>query len=70
LSLLAIVRVLNAALHWHDRHYFCERCALRHNAKSKTCFVCETATGGIFNVAHDIKRKLKADKRKAAEGGD
>lgn len=48
------------------KHYFCEACALQHNAKSAKCFVCEAPTQGIFNVAHDIKRKLK---QKQKDGG-
>lgn len=50
------------------RHYFCEQCALQHNAKSGKCFVCEQPTGGIFNVAHDILRREKARQRKEAGG--
>lgn len=45
-------------------HYFCEQCALRHNAKSSKCFVCDQPTGGIFNVAHDVIKKEKERKRK------
>ena len=26
------------------KHYFCEQCALKHNAKSGKCFVCEKPT--------------------------
>ncbi|KAI3438125.1 hypothetical protein D9Q98_000566 [Chlorella vulgaris] len=48
------------------KHYFCEHCALQHNAKTAKCFVCEQATGGIFNVAHDIVRREKARQRKEA----
>ena len=48
------------------RHYFCEKCALKQNAKSGKCFVCEAQTQGIFNVAHDIKRKVKQKKRQDA----
>jgi hypothetical protein len=51
------------------RHYFCEQCALQHNAKTFKCFVCEQPTGGIFNVAHDIMRREKTRQRKEA-GGD
>ena len=36
------------------KHYFCEQCALQHNAKSSKCFVCEQTTGGIFNVAQEV----------------
>jgi RING finger protein 113A len=49
------------------KHYFCEQCALQHNAKSKKCFVCEQPTGGIFNVANDILKRERENKRKAAE---
>ncbi|KAL4452264.1 hypothetical protein ABPG75_007926 [Micractinium tetrahymenae] len=52
------------------KHYFCEQCALQHNAKSAKCFVCEQPTGGIFNVAHDILRREKARARKARAGDD
>lgn len=56
-------------------HHFCEQCALKHNARSSKCAVCEQPTAGIFNVAHDIARKVRDKKRadaaaaKAAEGG-
>ena len=50
------------------RHYFCEQCALQHNAKSKKCAVCEELTGGIFNVAHEILKKEKERKNKGGEG--
>lgn len=42
------------------KHYFCEQCALKHNAKSGKCFVCEKPTRGIFNVANEILKKSKA----------
>lgn len=51
------------------KHYFCEQCALQHNAKSKKCAVCEEATGGIFNVANDILKREKENKRKAEAAG-
>jgi RING finger protein 113A len=50
------------------KHYFCEQCALQHNAKSKLCAACEQPTGGIFNVAQDVVKKERARKRKEAEG--
>ena len=50
------------------KHYFCEQCALQHNAKSKKCIVCEQPTGGIFNVANDILKREKENKIKAAGG--
>ena len=48
------------------KHYFCEACALQHNAKSAKCSVCEAPTQRIFNVAHDIKRKLKQKQKDSA----
>ena len=48
------------------KHYFCEQCALQHNAKSKRCFVCEQPTLGIFNVAKDIAKRVAERKAAAA----
>lgn len=45
------------------KHYFCEHCALKHHAKNKKCFVCNKFTNGIFNTAHEIKKKMAADKK-------
>ena len=45
------------------KHYFCEQCALKHNAKSAKCFVCEKPTRGIFNVANDILKKVQQKKK-------
>ncbi|CAJ2631958.1 unnamed protein product [Trifolium pratense] len=44
------------------KHYFCEHCALKHHAKNKKCFVCNQPTLGIFNVAHEIRKKMAEDK--------
>jgi len=41
------------------KHYFCEKCALKHNSKTSKCAVCEQPTQGIFNVAHEIVKKMK-----------
>lgn len=38
--------------------WLCGDCC-RHNAKSGKCAVCEQATSGIFNVAHDVLKKMK-----------
>lgn len=35
-------------------HYFHEQCALKHHSRISTCFVCESATKGIFNAAKEI----------------
>ncbi|KAI3903604.1 hypothetical protein MKW98_032258 [Papaver atlanticum] len=43
------------------KHYFCEHCALKHHSKNKKCFVCNTPTLGMFNTAHEIKRKMAAE---------
>ena len=45
------------------KHYFCEHCALKHNAKSKNCFICNRPTAGIFNVARDIIARQQAQKK-------
>ncbi|XP_050230492.1 zinc finger CCCH domain-containing protein 1 [Mercurialis annua] len=45
------------------KHYFCEHCALKHHAKNKKCFVCNQPTLGIFNTAHEIRKKI-AEARK------
>lgn len=48
------------------KHYFCEHCALKHDAKGKKCYVCNQPTQGIFNVAKDIIAKVKKQ-REAGE---
>ncbi|KAI4372681.1 hypothetical protein MLD38_010881 [Melastoma candidum] len=40
------------------KHYFCEHCALKHHAKNKKCFVCNKPTLGIFNTAHEIRKRI------------
>ncbi|KAK9086168.1 hypothetical protein Syun_028562 [Stephania yunnanensis] len=40
------------------KHYFCEHCALKHHSKNKKCFVCNQPTLGIFNTAHEIKKRI------------
>ncbi|KAH7658178.1 Zinc finger RING/FYVE/PHD-type protein [Dioscorea alata] len=44
------------------KHYFCEHCALKHHSKNKKCFVCNKPTLGIFNTAHEIKKKIAEQK--------
>ena len=44
-------------------HYFCERCALQHAARTKRCHVCAENTGGIFNKATAIQEKIDARTR-------
>lgn len=45
------------------KHYFCEHCALKHHSKNKKCFVCNQPTLGIFNTAHEIKKKMAEDRK-------
>ncbi|GAM19437.1 hypothetical protein SAMD00019534_026120, partial [Acytostelium subglobosum LB1] len=40
------------------KHFFCEKCALDHNRKSKKCFVCKEATLGTFSQPKKIIDKL------------
>ncbi|CAN6710815.1 unnamed protein product [Malus baccata var. baccata] len=42
-------------------HYFCEHCALKHHSKNKKCFVCDKPTLGIFNTAHEIRKRMAAE---------
>lgn len=44
------------------KHYFCEHCALKHHDKNKKCFVCNKPTLGLFNTAHEIKKRTKQEK--------
>ncbi|GBG89429.1 hypothetical protein CBR_g49220 [Chara braunii] len=48
------------------KHYFCALCALKHNSTSKNCAVCEKPTGGVFNTAREIVRKMQEEKEKAS----
>ena len=41
------------------KHYFCDGCAIRNYASDFNCFVCGTATDGIFNAARDLIKHLK-----------
>lgn len=45
------------------KHYFCEHCALKHHTRNKKCFVCNQPTMGIFNTAHEIRKKMAEDKK-------
>lgn len=46
------------------KHYFCEHCALKHHSKNKKCFVCNQPTMGIFNTAHEIRKRMAQEKGK------
>ncbi|KAJ0779433.1 putative transcription factor C3H family [Helianthus annuus] len=43
------------------KHYFCEHCALKHHAEKKKCYVCNQPTLGIFNAAHEIRKRMAAE---------
>lgn len=49
------------------KHYFCEKCALKHYKKSSKCFVCGTQTNGVFKPAKDILQKLDQKKKEQLE---
>ena len=46
-------------------HYFCEKCALQRYRKKPDCAACGAGTGGVFNVARDLRRLL--DRKQARE---
>ncbi|KAK8969840.1 Zinc finger CCCH domain-containing protein 1 [Platanthera guangdongensis] len=45
------------------KHYFCEHCALKHHSKNKKCFVCNKPTLGIFNTAHEIRKRTAQENK-------
>ena len=40
---------------------------MQHHTKNKKCFVCNQPTMGIFNAAHEIKKRM-AEERSKAQG--
>lgn len=59
------------------RHYFCEGCALKRYRKDPSCAACGSGTGGVFNVAKNLrklldrKREMNRKRREAArEAGE
>jgi len=42
---------------------------VQHHSRNKLCFVCNKATNGVFNTAHEIVRRMK-EAKKAEEAGD
>jgi len=47
-------------------HYFCEACALRRYRKDPSCAACGSGTGGVFNVAKNLKKLLERKREVAA----
>ncbi|RDW62101.1 hypothetical protein BP6252_11534 [Coleophoma cylindrospora] len=46
-------------------HYFCESCALRRYRKDPSCEACGSGTGGVFNVAKNLKKLLEKKREQA-----
>ncbi len=47
-------------------HYFCEACALKRYRKDPSCSACGSGTGGVFNVAKNLKKLLDRKRERAA----
>lgn len=47
-------------------HYFCENCALKRYRKDPSCVICGAGTGGVFNVAKNLKKLLDKKRERAA----
>ena len=50
-------------------HHFCSACAIKRFAKTPKCLACGAPTGGIFNRADKVIKKLN-DKRAAKEAAE
>ncbi len=48
------------------KHYFCEHCALKENAKTGKCAICKKDTNGTFNVAVALAKKMREQKAAGA----
>jgi RING finger protein 113A len=48
-------------------HYFCEICALKRYRKDPSCAACGAGTGGVFNVAKNLKKLLERKRERAAK---
>lgn len=46
-------------------HYFCEKCALQRYRKNPACAACGTGTGGVFNIAKNLKKLLDKKRERA-----
>ena len=44
------------------KHYFCEKCFLKHNKRSSKCYACDKPTYGIFFIAKEIIKRINANK--------
>ena len=47
-------------------HYFCESCALKRYRKDPSCAICGAGTGGVFNVAKNLKKLLDKKRERIA----
>ncbi|KAI9790951.1 MAG: RNA-splicing factor [Piccolia ochrophora] len=48
-------------------HYFCESCALRRYRKNPSCAACGAGTGGVFNVAKNLRKLLDKKRERARQ---
>ncbi|PSS09327.1 hypothetical protein M430DRAFT_147114 [Amorphotheca resinae ATCC 22711] len=48
-------------------HYFCLDCALKRYRKDPSCAACGAGTGGVFNVAKNLKKLLDRKRERAAK---
>lgn len=46
-------------------HYFCEKCALQRYRRNPACAACGTGTGGVFNIAKNLKKLLDKKRERA-----
>jgi RING finger protein 113A len=51
------------------KHYFCEKCFLKHNKKTTKCFACNAQTQGIYYVAKEIVKKISTSANTTSGGG-
>ncbi|XP_014217383.1 RING finger protein 113A [Copidosoma floridanum] len=49
------------------KHYFCEKCALKHYKKSTRCYICNAQTNGVFNPAKEVIKKMEAEQIESKE---
>ena len=52
------------------KHYFCEHCALKHNAKEKLCFVCKNTPAARSTPREEIVKRVKEMKATRRDVGE
>ncbi|KAN0064566.1 RNA-splicing factor [Thecaphora frezii] len=48
-------------------HYFCSSCAIKRYGKTTKCFACGAQTGGLFNSATKVLKRMQQAKERKAE---